>query len=486
MKLIKMECPYCSGQLEAKEGETEITCPYCGKTAHVDDGIEKKETTIHIRDEAKIRNAELEDRKYRQQQRQEEEQKIERFKRGKTGKFMIIFMVLCALGMLGAFKGHKILAGLIALIQIVLLGTSWLISTGHIQTIKGIKVPPFVVTLLACLLIIPYVMLYNVQTYEKYIWPETEITSRLPKPKSSYGQIVRSTSDTFEVTVEKTKETDYRNYLSACRENFKFDVNEQGAYEAYDADGYYLKLEYDSPDSRMVILAEAPMQMNELKWPINELAQQLPQPPSSQGIVEEESSEYLEVLIGNVNREAYRSYADAVLEAGFQKDYHRDETDFRGYNEEGYFVRIEDKGRNTMIITLRAPREETPEPEVTDLPEETSAPQTPEPAAEPTPEPTKEPEKAQASGVRPEFRKLMEDYESFYDQYIDFMIKYQNSDNAMAMMTDYLALMGKLAEWESTIDKIDESELTTEEAILFNEVNLRVASKLNKAALTMN
>ena len=47
-------------------------------------------------------------------------------------------------------------------------------------------------------------------------------------------------------------------------------------------------------------------------------------------------------------------------------------------------------------------------------------------------------------------------------------------------------LEAKLAEWEAAIDKIDEKELSTEEALLFNEVNLRIATKLNKAALTMN
>ena len=45
-----------------------------------------------------------------------------------------------------------------------------------------------------------------IKTYEKYVWPETEITSRLPKPASSYGRIVLSTSDTFKIVVEKTKE----------------------------------------------------------------------------------------------------------------------------------------------------------------------------------------------------------------------------------------------------------------------------------------
>ena len=486
MRLIKMECPYCSGHLEAKEGDTEVTCPYCGKISHVDAGIEKKETTINIRDEAKIKRAELEDRKHREQLQKEEAEKIEQFKHGKTGKFMIGFMVVCALGMLSAFTNHKILAGVIALIQIVILGVSWLISTGHIQTIKGVKVPPFVMTLIACVLVVPYMMLMSTQTYEKYVWPETEIASRLPKPASSYGRIVLSTSDTFKIVVEKTKENDYRNYLSACKKTFNNDVNEQDAYEAYDTDGYYLNLEYDRQESRMVIQAEAPIQMNELKWPINELSQQLPQPPSNHGIIEEESSEHLEILIGNVNKDAYRSYVDAVLEAGFQIDYRRDETDFRGNNEAGYSVQIDDNGRNTMHITLRAPREETPEPETTEVPEETVEPEEPEPTAEPTTEPTPEAEKAPASGIRPEFRKTMEEYEAFYDQYIDFMIKYQNSDNSMAMMTDYLSLMGKLAEWEAAIDKIDEKELSTEEALLFNEVNLRIATKLNKAALTMN
>ena len=80
----------------------------------------------------------------------------------------------------------------------------------------------------------------------------------------------------------------------------------------------------------------------------------------------------------------------------------------------------------------------------------------------------------------------MEDYEAFYDEYIAFMQKYSSSDNSLSMMTDYMSLMGKLSEWESSIDAIDESELSDEELMLFNDVNLRVASKLNHAAITMN
>ena len=147
MKLIKMECPYCGGELHVKEQDTVITCPYCSKTVVLDAEVQK--TVINIRDEAKLKEAELNDRKYQEEQRRQEELKIEKFKKGKVGKFMIIFMVICALCMFTAFKEHKILAGLIAFLQLIILATSWLIATGHIQTIKGFKVPPFVMTMLA-------------------------------------------------------------------------------------------------------------------------------------------------------------------------------------------------------------------------------------------------------------------------------------------------------------------------------------------------
>lgn len=484
MKLIKMECPYCSGELHIKEQDTVITCPYCSKTVILDAEVQKQETVINIRDEAKLKEAELNDRRYQEEQRRQEQAKIEQFKKGKVGKFMIIFMVICALCMFTAFSEHKILAGLIALLQLIILAISWLIATGHIQTIKGFKVPPFVMTLLACVLAVPFLMLFSARTYETYVWPETELSARLPKPKSSYGTVSTSTSEKLSVTVDKTGADDYTSYLSQCRKNFAEDASEGSGFQAYDADGYLLKLSYDANDRQMKIYAEAPEELDDIQWPISELAAILPAPSSTKGIVELDRTDHLEVRFGEMNKDAVKQYIDAVMETGFSENYVRDDNSFSAENEEGYKVFIQTEARSQMTLTLRAPEEETPAPEVQEstpepTPEATAAPE----RSEPTPEPTKAPA---AAGVRPEFRKYMEDYEAFYDEYIAFMQKYSSSDNSLSMMTDYMSLMGKLSEWESSIDAIDESELSDEELMLFNDVNLRVASKLNHAAITMN
>jgi hypothetical protein len=197
-------------------------------------------------------------------------------------------------------------------------------------------------------------------------------------------------------------------------------------------------------------------------------------------VIESDRADYLNVRFGDMRKEDVKRYVDAVMEAGFTENYVRDDTSFTAENAEGYLVLITAEPRSQMTVELHAPAEETPQPET---PEPTPEPERSEPAAEPEPESTPAPA---AAGIRPEFRKTMEDYEAFYDEYIAFMQKYQNSDNSLSMMSDYMSLLNRMSEWESSIDKIDERELSDEELMLFNDVNLRVASKLNHAALTMN
>ena len=484
MKLIKMDCPYCGGELHVREQDTVMTCPYCSRTVVLDSEVQKQETVINIRDEAKLKEAELNDRRYQEEQRRIKEQKIEQFRKGKAGKFMIAFMVICALAMMSAFMGHKILAGLIGIVQLVLLAAAWLIATDHIQTIRGFRIPPFILTMLACVLVIPFLMLFNARTYETYVWPETELTARLPKPQSPYGTVSVSTSESLSLTVDKTSTEDYASYLSLCRQTFQNDVTERTGFEGYDDDGYLLKLSYDAGEKQMKIHAEAPEELEDISWPVSELASILPEPPSAEGVIESNRADYLNVRFGDMRKEDVKRYVDAVMEAGFTENYVRDDTSFTAENAEGYLVLITAEPRSQMTLELHAPAEETPQPEAPEPTlEPTPEPERSEPAAEPEPESTPAPA---AAGIRPEFRKTMEDYEAFYDEYIAFMQKYQNSDNSLSMMSDYMSLLNRMSEWESSMDKIDESELSDEELMLFNDVNLRVASKLNHAALTMN
>ena len=81
--------------------------------------------------------------------------------------------------------------------------------------------------------------------------------------------------------------------------------------------------------------------------------------------------------------------------------------------------------------------------------------------------------------VDPEFRQMMDEYESFYDDYIEFMKKY-NSDSAniINMMGDYTEMMTKLAGWTEKIDSIDADSLSPADNAYYLLVTMRIEKKL--------
>lgn len=81
--------------------------------------------------------------------------------------------------------------------------------------------------------------------------------------------------------------------------------------------------------------------------------------------------------------------------------------------------------------------------------------------------------------VDPEFRQMMDEYESFYDDYIEFMKKY-NSDSAniINMMGDYTEMMTKLAGWTEKIDAIDADSHSPADNAYYLLVTMRIEKKL--------
>ena len=86
--------------------------------------------------------------------------------------------------------------------------------------------------------------------------------------------------------------------------------------------------------------------------------------------------------------------------------------------------------------------------------------------------------------IRPEFKEFMDSYETFYDEYIAFMVKYNSADSSdmLGMMTDYMIYLEKYSEFTEKLDSIDESELTDAEALYYAEVTMRVSQKMLQAA----
>ena len=88
-----------------------------------------------------------------------------------------------------------------------------------------------------------------------------------------------------------------------------------------------------------------------------------------------------------------------------------------------------------------------------------------------------QPEEA-PEGVTPEFKKTMDEYEEFFDEYVEFMQTYQDSDDALGMLTDYTKFMTEYTEAMEALEKIDESDLSDADYAYYLEVMGRINQKL--------
>lgn len=86
----------------------------------------------------------------------------------------------------------------------------------------------------------------------------------------------------------------------------------------------------------------------------------------------------------------------------------------------------------------------------------------------------------ESADIRPEFKQAMDEYENFYDDYIEFMKKYSESTNPTAMMSDYLSMLSNLSQIQKSFDEWGESDLSDDEILYYTEVNLRIVEKLTE------
>ncbi len=117
----------------------------------------------------------------------------------------------------------------------------------------------------------------------------------------------------------------------------------------------------------------------------------------------------------------------------------------------------------------------TPKPVATAPPTETVA-----PTAAPIPEAAAVP-----SGVSPEFKAAMDSYESFFDEYIDFMKAMSRDPTNTTLLLRYTAVMTQYAETMEKLEAIDESRLSPADDAYYIEVMARIEVKMLQAAQYM-
>lgn len=497
-------CTNCGGQLDINDMQETIVCPYCGTKYSVSDLRNESDTVKaeRIRVQA-AREAESE--RLRQtserEKREEEKNELEQFKKSKFSKVLIVFAVFSLFLCATAFSDGHILAGITAVIMTALFFLSWLMG---MQIIKEKKKGIHTITAIAAfILIFPYFS-FNQSKHssltdnpEKFAWSDIEMHKVLPEPENTFGTIHHNSKTDLMLTLSDLSEKDFKAYRDTCiSAGYETEADESSiSYSAYNQDGYEISLIYYQNNEELNVTLTAPEEMDEFEWPSNGLAAMLPATKSKIGNITSDSSENFSVHVGNTPIEEYDTYVKECEKKGFTVDYDKGEKSYSALNADKYQLHLEYSGFQTITISLEAPEEDTDDfkdkndsstTESTETSasakEQTSSEENDAPPEENTSsEENAEKEEAAADGISPDFKKAMDSYEAFFDEYVDFMEKYLASDGTdLTLITKYADYMSKYTQCLKDLEAWENEEMNTAEAAYYLEVQNRINQKLLK------
>lgn len=83
------------------------------------------------------------------------------------------------------------------------------------------------------------------------------------------------------------------------------------------------------------------------------------------------------------------------------------------------------------------------------------------------------------SSMSADFKAAMDSYEAFFDEYIAFMKKYEETDGSdLSLLADYAQYLSKYSEYMSDLEKWENEDLNTAEAAYYLQVQSRINQKL--------
>lgn len=315
----------------------------------------------------------------------------------------------------------------------------------------------------------------NDKENKKIIWDDIELKEKIPMPKKMMGEIITNRSNLVILDISDISKSEYKNYINECRnKGYIIDLEYEPwdtVYGAFDKDGYSLRIIYSDYSKEMNITLKSPKKdtMKEIEWPIHGLGAILPKPKSNLGDISWNNSETFIVTIGNMNIDDYNEYVRICENNGFINDYSKSQKSYSATNSKGYKLHLMYLGANVIEISLKAPKDEDVEQSQDNNSNNSNNSTT---------------NNNSNTGLSKEFKKAMDDYEKFIDEYVAFMKKYQNSNGINAsMLNDYTKYLQKYTKMLSSYEEWGDKELNKEETKYYLEVQTRVSKKLIDASI---
>lgn len=492
IKNLSAICSNCGGQMNINTMEEKVECPYCGTNFIVSQLLEESDEVkiekIKLNSQREIEQEKLK-HEAEQNRNQEEKESIEKFKKSKFSKVLLVFF---AVSVLYFFICNGFLTKVLTLVQAGSFIGAWLMGSKIIkEPMKGLHT---IIAILAFVLIIPIITIDDGSSNtkaEKIVWNDIEMHEIIPQPKSDKGKIIFNSQDRLSIDVNNLSKEDYSEYIEECKvKGFTVESEkENNSYDAFNNEGYKLRLYYYESKKELDINLEAPIQMKENAWVSTPLSKLIPEPQSKFGKVDSNSEKYFVYLVGNTSKDDFSIYSNSVLNAGFSKDYKSEDEYFYGQNAEGYIVELKYQGNNVVRISISAPEENSEKEKSNNTENKKEEKETKEEEKTPEKENKKKDEenktsnKANSNGLRKEFKEAMDSYEDFVDEYVSFMKKYSKSNGTdLSLINDYSKYMTKLSEMEEKFNKWEDENLNTAEEEYYIKVQTRVNKKLLEVA----
>lgn len=436
------------------------------------------------------------------------ENDINKFKKSKIAKASIILSIISLILCVLYFSTGSILSGFLGILS--LAGFVAAILMGHqvIKAKRNMYIVPMIAGIAFFILGITTINIGKNPSstkFEKLVWSEIVLNQVIPEPPSDKADITFNSKSNLHITVCDVTPVKYSEYIEQCKQaGFTIEPSEIGSsYSAYNSEGYRLDLtQYSSKKDEMTITLDAPEELGELKWPTSELGKIIPKPKTTVGNVNSDKEDYFFAVVGGLSKEDYDAYVEECYAAGFNVNYDKNDKQYAADNEEGYHLSIDYLGFNNIRIEANSPNykdsntesggfvsevessteeqtrtEELSVAETDPVLESTTSviPETASPATE-----TNKPEsQVPANGIRPEFKAEVDAYEKFMNDYVEFMKKYNSSDNAISMALDYAKMTADYAVWSSKAnDWSSDSNISSEELDYYLQAQNRVNTKL--------
>lgn len=306
--------------------------------------------------------------------------------------------------------------------------------------------------LLALTILFTFVACGNPETFD---WNTIVVKDQLPQPATDEGKVVTNDPGGLWMHVKADSTSEYQAYVAACKEKgFTIEADEKtNSYYAYNDAGYKISLYYAESSAEYDINVDAPRKMAAITWPVTGIAATLPAPPSTSGMIETDNSSSFVVYIGDMPIDSLLEYINLCSESGYNVDYDKRETYYKAFNSDGTKLVLTYMGFYTVRIELYAAKNSNTESNNQNATESTDT-------------------------IGADFKAAMDDYEAFFDEYIEFMKSYKDNPSDVTLALKSVEMATAYAENMEKLENLDTSSLNDAELAYYLEVTNRITQKL--------